>query len=48
VRVNPAFVRENEIRVLKGSCNKLEELIGFRPSIELDETLKNMLTGSMV
>jgi len=44
VRVNPDFVRENEIRVLKGSCEKLGRLTGFKPLIELDETLSRMLS----
>jgi len=45
VLVNPAFVRENEIKVLKGSCEKLETLTGFKPSIALKKTLEDMLAG---
>jgi len=45
VRVNPKFVRENEIRVLRGSCKKLEALTGFKPSIDIDRTLESMFSA---
>jgi nucleoside-diphosphate-sugar epimerase len=43
VRVNPAFVRKNDVRVLQGSAAKLEEVIGRLPVIPLEETLKWMI-----
>lgn len=42
VRVNPAFVRTNEVKRLLGSPAKLERAIGPLPQIELDETLRWM------
>ena len=39
VRVNPAFVRENEVRRLQGDARKLERCIGRLPSIKLKDTL---------
>lgn len=42
VRVNPAFVRDNEIRRLVGSNARLRELTGFASSIPLRETLQWM------
>lgn len=39
VRVNPAFVRANEVKRLVGSNARLRELTGFAPSIPLEETL---------
>ena len=42
VKVNPAFVRDNEIKVLQGENSKLKALTGFSPGIELSETLQNM------
>lgn len=45
VRVNPAFVRPNELRTLCGSAQKLKEAIGFVPQIPLEETLRWMLTA---
>lgn len=43
VRVNPMFVRSNEVRVLQGSKKKLESVIGSVPSVPLEETLRWML-----
>ncbi len=43
VRVNPAFVRANEVRLLKGSPAKLEKAIGPRPVIPIEATLQWML-----
>jgi GDP-6-deoxy-D-talose 4-dehydrogenase len=43
VRVNPAFVRANEVRRLLGSRARLEAMIGPVPNIPLDETLRWML-----
>lgn len=42
VRVNPAFVRTNEVRSLVGSPDRLEALIGHHARIPLDETLRWM------
>jgi nucleoside-diphosphate-sugar epimerase len=43
VRVNPALVRENEVRTLSGSAEKLESAIGALRRIPLDVTLRWML-----
>jgi nucleoside-diphosphate-sugar epimerase len=43
VRVNPAFVRANEVRTLCGSPDKLEKVIGPLDSIPLRQTLGWML-----
>lgn len=43
VRINPMFVRANEVRVLQGSKRKLESIIGAVPSIPLEDTLRWML-----
>lgn len=45
VRVNPAFVRANEVRTLRGSPARLESVIGPISSIRLEETLQWMLNG---
>lgn len=42
VKVNPEFVRENEIKVLGGDNSKLIALTGFEPSITIDNTLLDM------
>lgn len=39
VRVNPAFVRSNEVRELRGDCRLLHSLIGELPRRSLRETL---------
>ena len=39
VRVNPAFVRANDVKRLQGSCHKLVDRIGPLPDISLAETL---------
>lgn len=43
VRVNPAFVRQNEVAVLWGSAAKLERVIGELRRIPMKETLRWML-----
>ncbi|GAA3896153.1 NAD-dependent epimerase/dehydratase family protein [Sphingomonas limnosediminicola] len=43
VRVNPALVRSNEVRVLRGSKSALEEVIGPIQPIPMEETLRWML-----
>ena len=42
VKVNPAFVRQGEVRVLRGSNQKLCEKIGSLDLIRLEETLRWM------
>lgn len=42
VRVNPAFVRANEVKRLVGSNARLRALTGFAPSIPLEDTLRWM------
>ncbi len=46
VRVNPAFVRSNEVKRLVGSNARLRELTGFAPSIPLQATLEWMYSES--
>lgn len=45
IRVNPAFVRANEVRRLVGSPAKLDAAIGAVPAIELRDTLAWMLSS---
>lgn len=45
VRVNPAFVRENEVEILIGSCDKLEAAVGVLPRYAIKDTLSWMLEG---
>lgn len=45
VRINPAFVRANEVRTLSGSAAKLEEAIGTVSAIPLEQTLRWMIEG---
>ena len=45
VRVNPDFVRSNEVKSLHGSREKIEKLIGPLRRIPLEETLQWMLDG---
>jgi len=45
VRVNPAFVRANEVRTLSGSAAKLERTIGPLKDISLEDTLRWMIEG---
>jgi len=45
VRVNPAFVRNNEVKRLVGSNAHLRELTDFAPSIALEETLHWMYSA---
>lgn len=42
VRVNPAFVRSNEVKRLVGSDSKLRQVIDVLPSVPLEETLRWM------
>ena len=43
VRVNPAFVRQNEVKTLMGSRAKLDAMVGKVPEIALRDTLRWML-----
>ncbi len=43
VRVNPAFVRANEVKTLLGSRAKLDAVVGMVPEIALQDTLRWML-----
>jgi GDP-6-deoxy-D-talose 4-dehydrogenase len=43
VRVNPAFVRQNEVKTLAGSRAKLNAAVGDVPEITLRDTLRWML-----
>lgn len=45
VRVNPALVRADEVRILIGSPAKLERVIGKQLEIPLEETLRWMLAA---
>ncbi len=44
VRINPAFVRENEVKVLMGDRTYLESVIGQINDIPLEDTLRWMLS----
>lgn len=46
VRVNPLFVRANEIPSLRGDNRLLKSLIGFVPSITIEETLQHLFSSS--
>jgi nucleoside-diphosphate-sugar epimerase len=43
VRVNPAFVRHDELKTLRGSAARLEQLIGALAAQPLEDTLRWML-----
>ncbi|SDK08604.1 Nucleoside-diphosphate-sugar epimerase [Ferrimonas sediminum] len=42
VKVNQNFVRANEIKILCGDNSKLNRLVEFSPSIEIEKTLSDM------
>ncbi|MCC4614627.1 GDP-mannose 4,6-dehydratase [Xanthomonas campestris pv. asclepiadis] len=46
VQVNPAFVRQNEVRKLLGSNARLQKLIGDWQSLALEDTLRWMLEAA--
>ena len=41
--VNPAFVRQNEVKTLVGNRAKLDAAVGLAPEIALRDTLRWML-----
>ena len=45
VRVNPAFVRNNEVKVLLGNRDKLDKVVGHVDGFPLASTLRWMLEG---
>ncbi len=45
VNVNPAFVRENEVKILYGAPDKLENVIGFYRRFDIENTLEWMLNS---
>ncbi len=45
IRVNPKFVRENEIKVIYGTPEKLENVIGDFRAYSIDDTLQWMYTS---
>lgn len=45
IQVNPEFIRDNEVRVLRGSNNRLIKKIGEWNLLPLEETLKWMLAN---
>lgn len=47
VRVNPAFVRANEVKSLCGDATRLRALVGDLESPSLEDTLRWMLTGDI-
>lgn len=47
VKVNPAFVRANEVRILQGDGSKLTSLLGVVQSYTLQETLAWMLSETL-
>lgn len=44
IRVNPAFVRENEVKILVGDNGKINSAVGTVPNITLSDTLAWMLS----
>jgi len=43
IEINPSFVRENEVRILRGNNSRLEKIIGELEVYPLEDTLKWML-----
>lgn len=46
VKVNPDFVRANEIKILGGENNKLFRMTGSKPTLTIDQTLHDMYYAS--
>lgn len=45
IRINPAFVRENEVKVLVGSSERLRQLLPDIPAIDFSETIDWMVSN---
>lgn len=45
IRVNPAFVRKNEVEMLWGDRSKLEAMTGLHPTHDMNDTLAWMLNS---
>ena len=45
VKVNPAFVRANDVKILCGDSTRLQSLIGNCDSPSLEDTLRWMMTA---
>ena len=43
VKINPDFVRKDEIKILKGDISKLASIINFDSSNSIDETVLSFL-----
>ena len=43
IRVNPSFIRKNEVVRLVGSYSKLNRLTGWSPKVSLEDVLQEML-----
>lgn len=46
-RVNPDFVRPDDNKEIVGSAYKIESELGWKPSIDIRDTLKDMITERM-
>ena len=46
-RVNPEFVRPDDNREIVGSAYKIESELGWKPEIDIKDTLKDMITERM-
>ncbi len=42
IKINPDFVRKNEIKVLGGDNSKLFKMTGSKPTLSIDQTLSDM------
>lgn len=47
MEIDPQFYRPGEVPFLKGSSAKIEEALGWKPSIKWQETLSEMLEYDM-
>ena len=47
IKVNQAFVRDNDIRILNGSNNKLKQVTGFVAEYSLETTLQDMYSQQL-
>jgi nucleoside-diphosphate-sugar epimerase len=46
VSVNPQFVRDNEVKILRGSCEKLHAAIGLTEPHDLSDTIRWMFSAA--